>query len=153
MKKLLISISIAILLFACKDSRDEIFNEVNAVDSKGWNIEDPTRFAVDITDTSSTSDFIVIVRHNTNYQWANLFLFIKTYYPNKDFSRDTIELQLTEPDGKWIGKGGSKKELQFVIHNVKYPQIGRYVFEIVQGMRDNNLEGIESIGLKIIPNS
>jgi gliding motility-associated lipoprotein GldH len=124
-----------------------------AIPETGWTIDHPVRFAVDIKDTVQLYDVFITLRHNTDYEFMNLFLFLKTYYPDLEFSRDTLECFLSDETGRWFGKGGpSAKNCKMLFKsNVKFPQKGRYQFEFIHGMRTENLRNIMDLGLKIVP--
>ncbi len=55
--------------------------------------------------------------------------------------RDTFEITLAEPSGRWMGKGiGSIKSLQTVYQrNYRFPASGEYSISIQHGMRDEQL--------------
>ena len=91
------------------------------------------------------------MRHTESYKYSNLFLFINSYFPEGTYARDTIQLILADQKGKWYGKGfGKIKEYQVMIRQgIVFPVTGIYKIGIEQGMRDNNLQGIEDIGIRI----
>lgn len=91
------------------------------------------------------------MRHADSYKFSNLYLFINSYFPGGSHTRDTIELILADHTGKWYGSGfGNIKEYQVLIRKgVVFPVTGVYKIGIEQGMRENNLLGIEDIGIRI----
>ena len=58
---------------------------------------------------------------------------------------------LAEPNGTWLGKGfGETKEILFQYKlNYQFPENGAYSIGIIQAMRNDDLPGIEDIGVKI----
>jgi len=140
---------------SCSPTDNAILYESVAIPESGWRIDQPVRFTVDIKDTAQLYDVYITLRHNTDYNWMNLFLFLKTYYPNMEFSRDTLECFLSDETGRWFGKGGSsiKNCMMLFQRNVKFPQEGRYLFEFVHGMRTENLQNIMDLGLRIVPSN
>lgn len=132
-----------------------ILNSTQEVDAEKWNLCSPVDFNIDVKDTLSTYDCFISVRHAKTYEWSNLFLFIKTTYPNKEYSIDTVECILADLSGRWNGSGlGRDKDIQFLFkHNIQFPMQGNYQFEIQQGMREDEIKGIKNIGLKIIENN
>jgi gliding motility-associated lipoprotein GldH len=129
---------------------DVVYSDVRNVSPQEWTPEEKVDFSVAITDTTISYDFFIYLRHNINYEWSNLFLFMKTVYPNQFYSLDTLECTLAEPTGRWLGKGfGTKKELTIFVKTVKFPQKGNYFFEMKQGMRDIELKNMENIGIII----
>jgi gliding motility-associated lipoprotein GldH len=121
------------------------------VDPDGWAISDSIEFAVDITDTITPANFILSVRHNTDYGFSNIYFFLNTFYPGNSYSRDTIQLLLAGKDGKWYGKGfGQLREVEVMLREgVVFPVKGTYRFSFVQAMRVGSLRGVEDIGIRI----
>jgi gliding motility-associated lipoprotein GldH len=119
--------------------------------SGGWSVADTVFFSVDIQDTIAPMDFLLNLRHTTDYPFSNLYLFVETVYPDRNFSRDTLEIMLAGKDGKWFGKGfGKLKEVQVMLKDrVVFPASGTYRFGFVQGMREEVLLGIEDLGIQI----
>jgi gliding motility-associated lipoprotein GldH len=58
---------------------------------------------------------------------------------------------LAKPNGEWLGTGfGDTKETLFQYKlNYKFPEKGKYEIGLTQAMRNDNLPGIEDIGVKI----
>ncbi|MDR1847955.1 MAG: gliding motility lipoprotein GldH [Bacteroidales bacterium] len=151
MKPYLILVFFAFMtLTAC--NRNVLFDSNESVNEKGWSMYEKIIFELDIKDTVSKYNFALNLRHTTDYQHPNIVFFITTIYPDHSVTqKDTIECYLATPDGNWIGKGNGKiKDNRFwFARSVRFPQIGRYTFEIEQATRDTNLTGVSDIGLHI----
>lgn len=116
-----------------------------------WKSDQAIAFEFEIKDTLSLHPFHITIRNNTDYKYSNIFFFIKTTFPNGESSRDTVECILANVRGKWLGKGmGSIKESSHLIReDLQFPLSGLYRMEFIQAMRENELEGIEDVGIKI----
>jgi gliding motility-associated lipoprotein GldH len=139
-------------LTSCSSSEDAVLNEIKVVSEKGWNINEPVSFEMDVADTAQLYDVFITLRHNTDYEWMNLFLFMKTYYPDKSYSRDTLECFLADESGRWFGKGGASIKYHEMLYKkyVKFPQEGHYTFEFTQGMRTKSLRNVMDLGIKLV---
>ena len=139
----------SVLLYSCGSGI--VFDKNKTITGEKWNREDKITFDVKIEDTLLPTDFFLNVRNTTDYRFANLYLFINTIFPDKKFARDTIECILSTPEGKWLGKGISRlKESHILLKKgIRFPKKGIYRFEIEQGMRKEQLEGIADIGIRI----
>lgn len=128
-----------------------VFDRTEPIDPNGWHINDSVEFAVNIQDTLTPVNFIFSMRHNTDYEYSNIYFFINTVYPNHQFSRDTIQLLLAGKDGKWYGQGfGKLKEVKVMLKDgVVFPMKGTYRFSFVQAMRVESLTGVEDIGIRL----
>jgi gliding motility-associated lipoprotein GldH len=91
------------------------------------------------------------VRNAGYYRFSNLFLFVNTILPQGQTLRDTVEITLSAPDGKWLGNGlGDIYDNRYLFReNFKFPQAGSYRFELIQAMRVNPLQGIMDAGIRI----
>ncbi|MCE3277827.1 MAG: gliding motility lipoprotein GldH [Bacteroidetes bacterium] len=144
------AILMSIVLFSsCNDNR--IFEENKAIPESGWDTSNVVSFNVEIKDPSTPANFFVNVRNADGYPYSNLFLFVKTKFPNGKQSNDTLECMLADDNGKWIGKGiGDIYDNRIPFkRNVRFPIAGNYIFEIQQGMRVSNVPLIMDIGLRI----
>jgi len=137
------------LFLSCDSKR---FYENNKKIEHGvWNRNDKIRFEVIIPDTLRRYDFYLNVRNDLDYPYANLYFFIETQSPAGISSRDTVECQFADYAGKWLGKGvGSVKFNRFLFQkSIRFRHPGKYIFELEQAMRINDLKGIRDVGLRI----
>jgi gliding motility-associated lipoprotein GldH len=91
------------------------------------------------------------LRNTSSYPFCNIYLFVKATAPNGAFAVDTVEYMLTDDYGRWLGKGFSKILDNRLIFRkfVQFPQAGVYQFKIQQGMRNEVLPYISSVGLRV----
>lgn len=143
-----IGIFLAVLLFACDSKR---YYENNLPIKNGvWNVNDKPFFEVKVEDTLKLFNFYINLRNNSSYEYSNIYLFLNTYFPNGEQSRDTIECMLADARGYWLGKGTEIIEHQILFkRGVRFPISGVYRFEFEQAMRKDELEDILDIGLRI----
>ncbi len=141
--------AVTILITACDTKR--YFEENKPIVNGGWKSEEKAHFNVQITDTLSAYDFFLNVRNSSDYTYSNLYLFLQTTNAVGKKAQDTIECQLADYTGKWLGSGlGSIKFNRFLIQKgVKFHQKGCYTFEIEQAMRVKVLKGIVDVGIRI----
>jgi len=151
LKPFFLPLFLAPLLLLVSCSQNAIFDETIEVDEAGWYKDELARFDIVIEDSVSTFNYYLNLRHTVDYRYSNLFVFLKTTYPNGNVSRDTIEFLLADKSGKWFGKGWSKIKDNSVllVEGIKFPLKGAYTFQIQQAMRDDTLKGISNIGIRI----
>jgi len=89
-------IFLALLLVSC--DRKRFYEHYTIIDNGIWDTYDKVRFEVTITDTVARYHFYLNIRNDVNYPYANLFLFLKTIFPDGRIARDTIECTLAAPD-------------------------------------------------------
>ncbi len=141
------------LMSSCGD--DAVYHEVSSINEKGWYKNDLASFDYNSTDTTGRYDIIIDIRNSADYNYKNFWIFVRSISPDNIEYGDTLECVLADNYGKWIGKStGSLYELPVLfLADVKFPKIGNYHFDIAQGMRNDTLEGIHEIGLRIKPSA
>ena len=149
MKKILLLAFVGILGIGCQ--KDVVFSKFKTIPKKGWDMNEPVKFMPNITDTLQAYDMQLVVRHTDQYAYQNLWLFVDVKHNSTILFSDTIEGMLANQRGKWLGDGMRTYELPLLyLENIKFPHQGEYEVVIKQGMRENVLQGIIDIGLKVI---
>jgi gliding motility-associated lipoprotein GldH len=132
-------------------SNDAHYEEFREIDSEAWHMDDTKEYIVDINDTTAAYRLIFTIRNTTDYAYSNLYMFFNIVKPDESIVRDTIECLLADRYGHWLGKGvGKIRENRFLIkENHIFTDAGEYKFTLEQAMRDEVLEGIADVGLRI----
>ncbi len=153
MKKAFRLFSILFLVVAAAACDSSVYNKMKEIPDSKWSMDYPIKFDVEISDTTTLFDFFVLLRHNTDYAYNNVYFFITSTTPSDSITCDTVEFILADPDGNWIGNGsGYLKSHEILIsRKFRFPSEGLYSFEFQQAMRDTVLDGISDIGIKIKP--
>lgn len=142
----------ALLLFgilAC--GKSPVYNHFVDVENL-WFQDSVITFKVPIDDVSATYGINVLLRHNADYPFANLYMFRKIESADALIYQDTVNFQLADPSGKWLGSGiGELKTVARRYRNeaVRFSAPGTYTFYIQQGMRIDSLMGIDAVGLEL----
>ncbi len=100
---ILISSICALFFTSCDNKR--IFEENRDLPETGWDSSNALKFDVSILDPATPANFYINVRNADGYPYSNLYLFVKTKFPDGKVSHDTLECILADDKGKWIGKG------------------------------------------------
>jgi gliding motility-associated lipoprotein GldH len=100
----------------------------------------------------------LILRHNNDYDYANIFLITELNSTQSLTQTDTLEFLLSNPSGQWLGD----KKLTLIEHKLPYKKSiilakdSLYSLKVRSSMRLNdhvrpiaNLEGIIGLGLLI----
>ncbi len=136
-------------IYSCDQNR--VFEENIALPDHRWNRTNVLVFNVEISDTVNPHNIYVNVRNGGQYQYSNLFLFVRTVSPTGHWIRDTVECTLANEKGRWLGSGlGDIATLKIPYKmNVRFPYQGLYTFEIEQAMRTEELKHMFDIGLRV----
>lgn len=155
MRRFLLAALTCVVLVGCNSK--QVFHERVAFDDAQWCKDSLVRFSVAVDDTVQSYNVMFSIVNTDEYPYANLYVFSDVIFPNNQYVRDTVEFMLSTPDGQWLGTGmnGYENTFQFK-SNVRFPQVGTYVFVFEQAMRCKNADcsvgGIKSVSLSLNKN-
>ena len=142
--------SLFIVCLSC--TKSVYFEKYQTIDNP-WDKNKEYFFTCEIDDPSVSYNLSLQIRNNNLYPYQNLWLFLAEEQSDGYVQRDTVECMLADEYGKWRGTGISIYHLNIPIRSkYTFPQQGKYTFAIRQGMRDDQLKGIEQIGVRIEKN-
>jgi gliding motility-associated lipoprotein GldH len=145
----LVSVFFAATIFSCQNN--SVYDEYRAIPLSGWDKDSVIVFHVPVTDTTKSYNLIIGVRNEIDYKFSNLWLFIEIVEPGGHVKRDTFEIALADPAGRWIGSGlaGIKNRDAIYRRNVKFSATGVYTIKIRHGMRERIIHGIHDLGFRV----
>ena len=145
-----LTLSVAVIAFFSCDS-GRVLDKYAEIPGSVWNKDSLVYFQFHAADTLDYHDIYIQLRNQTSYQYSNLWLFIEIEQPGGKVLRDTLEVVLALPSGKWVGEGfgGLKTVKTLYRSNVFFPVPGEYTISLQQGMRNELLKGIHDIGIRI----
>lgn len=147
---------IAFCLLSCDDKR--VFDEYKTISGGSWLKNSKISFQFDVNDTLTRKNLFINLRNNNSYEFSNLFLITKMIFPDGKQIIDTLEYDMADKTGKFLGKGFTeiKESKLFYKERIIFPASGTYRVEIKQAMRRNgeinginSLNGITEVGFRI----
>jgi len=141
---------VSVMLFTSCNS-NVVFTGSKAMDKNIWALKDIPSFDVNITDTVTNNNVIFTIRTGSSYPFRNIYLFVTTTSPDRKSITDTLQYNLADEKGVWLGKGfGDINELDLTYKsNVYFPVKGIYNFNIQHGMRVEDLDGVYDFGIRV----
>jgi gliding motility-associated lipoprotein GldH len=143
---------IAILLFGCFScNQNRVYEEYVGIASSEWEMTDTLSF--DVGKNISADANIIAIKYNLDYPYRNLYLrYILKDHLGRNIKNELINVSLFESTtGKPLGKGyGSVFTTYDTLRFDPTTQFSK--IQIIQNMRVDYLEGIETIGFKRIKN-
>jgi gliding motility-associated lipoprotein GldH len=146
------SLLAAALMFTLSScNSDLIYTDVAAIPNNTWDLNNNPGFSFQVADTTKRTNVFLTIRTGSQYPFRNIFLFVTTTAPDGKSITDTLEYEIADEKGNWLGKGfGDINELKLPYRkNVFFPMKGTYQFNIQHGMRTGDLKGVYDIGLRI----
>lgn len=139
---------VSLLSVSC--SRSAIYDSYQIINNSRWEKDTEYYFVFEVTDITVPYDLTLEVRNNSFYPFQNLWLFSSEENAGGLVRRDTLEIMLADDFGKWYGKGISIFQLGVPFYQRYYfSEEGEYTIGFRQGMREDELPGIQGIGLRI----
>lgn len=145
--KFVIICVLASCLTAC--SQIELFEKNTPIPNLKWQNNFNATGVFNITDTTSLYNVFVVLRHTDSYEYNNIWLNVGLQSPGDSMKTQKINLSLSSDAQGWEGIGMND------IWEVRKPiarlplKKGDYGFSIAQIMRDNPLQNIMSVGLRL----
>jgi len=131
---------------------DAQFAGTKAIDpDEGWEASDKAAFDWQIADSLERYDFYIDLRHDQQYPFSNVYLFVDFTFPDGRTLKDTVSCQLADERGKWLGSGfGNMVDHRIGFRRAQaFPLPGDYAISISHGMRVNPLPGISDVGFRL----
>jgi gliding motility-associated lipoprotein GldH len=151
------SIAIAIaafmsLLASCMPAPH--YQKQEAIPGNAWTYNFKPVFTFEITDTTAVYEPYFIIRHTQAYPYNNIWMWLYIKTPGDTVaSKARINIVLSEPTGKWLGRGmGEIYEQRVRISlgdSVNLSRKGTYEVAMEQNMRINPLPEILHVGLRV----
>ena len=147
-----------ILTYTLSCTNNTIYNQYQTIENSEWHKDSIINFKINSTDTISKNNLYVTLRNNKDYEFSNLFLIVGIKFPNNYQIVDTLEYEMTTPEGRFLGNGMTdvkENKLEYKT-NVTFSLMGDYDISVQQAMRRtrdidglNALNGITDVGLQI----
>ncbi len=129
-----------------------IYKEYKEINNNTWSKGNPIVFNLDIQDTSKKYDIILTVKSLDAYRFANVYVQVKTTFPDNKKVEDVVSLELTKSNGEANGTCSGEECSTPILfqENINFAQLGKYKIAIDQYSREQTINGIESLELKVM---
>lgn len=152
-KNSLLAIIVVIFLVSCDKKR--FFDDYKSVGT-AWHKDSIVSFDLPELETEKKYNLFLTLRDNNSYPFNNIFLIVSLENPTGFTKVDTLQYQMTNPDGSLMGDGFTdiKENKLFYKENVSFK--GKYKVHIKQAIRENGkisgvneLDGVTEVGFRI----
>jgi gliding motility-associated lipoprotein GldH len=134
-------------LIAC--NQIELFEKNTTIPNLKWQNNFIASGTFTITDTTSLYNVFVVLRHTDAYAYNNIWLNIGLQAPGDSMKTQKLNLSLGSDAQGWEGVGMNDIwEVRKSIARLPLKK-GDYSFNIAQIMRDNPLQNVMSVGLRL----
>ena len=139
-------------LLAASCIKIDQFEKTAQIPSRQWFYNNTPAFTFHITDTSSLYNLYIVLRHTDAYNYSNIWLRLGTQFPRDSMHFQNINLTLASDAKGWDGTGID--DIFEVRENISrgpilFKKPGDYTFSVSQIMRENPLENILNVGVRL----
>lgn len=140
------------LLFLSCDKID-LYEKVVPIPKHQWQSSYKPEFSFQIKDTAVPYQVYLIVRHSNQYRYNNIWVNLIAKSPTDSSQTFKLELPLANKEG-WLGSGMDdifEHRVAFTLdpERFRFSRSGDYKFTLEQIMRDDPLEHVMNIGIRI----
>lgn len=156
MKNLFVLIIILLSLISC--DTNTVSTQQFTFKSTGWPLRDKVNFKITAPDTIKDYNLFINLRNNNQYAYSNLWIVAELKFPQGKVITDTLQYEMTKPDGSFLGVGSSGvyENKLWLKEGVRFRESGTYNLNLRQIMRKNNevngvevLSGVLDVGYSI----
>ncbi len=153
MRKSTFVVFILAFLFIGGCDSNRVFEQHIDIEEGKWAKEDIKTFEIEINDPNKPYDIYYTIRNSVSYPYYNLYLeYTLLDAEGKEISSALQNMLLfDEKSGKPVGSGlGDIFDLQVqALNDFTFPSNGKYNFTIQQFMRNDTLNDILAVGVRV----
>ena len=133
----------------------DLYERVATIPNQAWHSAFKPYFTFNISDTTAPYQLFLILRHNNKYSYNNIWVNLYRKSPDGKVSKVPYELPLATNERGWLATGMD----DLYEHRIPltppandtfyFNKAGAYTFTIEQIMREDPLENIMNVGLRI----
>ncbi|HYF32706.1 MAG TPA: gliding motility lipoprotein GldH [Chitinophagaceae bacterium] len=128
------------------------FEKNVAIPGQEWHTSFKPVITFDITDTSSLYNVYVVLRHRNAYRYNNIWIRGTVQQPGDTATRSRqYELKLADDAAGWLGRGMDDifEHRILIQERTRFTRPGQYRFVLEHTMRNDPLEYVMNVGLRI----
>ncbi len=141
---------ITLALYSC--TRTGVFEKNVPIPAHEWQSAYEPKIEFDLNDTTAVYNVYIVLRHNNEYAYNNLWVKAKVKEPgSQEWKSQQYELPLANNNKGWLGTGMDDIfEHRILIQpQTRFTKAGKYEYMVQQIMRDDPLLHVFNVGLRI----
>jgi len=139
-------------IFLSSCTEDRYFEKNQDFEDRVWNMDESAKFNFEIDSVELPYRIKLNIRNTMEYPYRNLYIQYNLEYQNEKLTEKLHEIQLFEgKTGKPYGEPQSEiySHQLLIQDSVYFPNKGSYTVILNQYMREKELKGMVSVGLRI----
>jgi gliding motility-associated lipoprotein GldH len=143
---------LTLLLSATACLKVELFEKNVSIPHHQWDYKFKPTVQFNIEDTVSAYDLYIVIRHTDAYNYNNIWLNLFIQAPGEAASSQQIDIPLASNEKGWLGKGMDdifEHRYKVTRQPIAFRKAGTYNFTLEQIMRENPLDHVIDVGLRV----
>lgn len=140
----------ALLFTSCQTI--DVFEKNVSLPRHEWSNTFRPEISFEITDTISYYNIYVVLRHTDAYRYKNIWLNVYTQIPGDTIMNQRLDLLLATDDKGWLGSGMDdiyEHRIRITQEPQRLARKGLYKFRLEQIMREDPLENVMNVGIRV----
>lgn len=152
LKKVTAAVALLFIINGCQHIN--LYEKVTAIPGHEWKSNYAPKFQFQITDTTSPYQLYFSIRHGNAYNYNNVWVAVTTTSPDGTKARAQYELPLANNERGWLGTGMDdlyEHRIALTPPNLQFyfKQAGTYTFTVQHLMREDPLQAVWNVGLRV----
>ena len=140
-------VSCTLVLSSC--TKIDLYEKDITIPGFRWKSNFQPEFTFTIKDTTSPYQLFLVLRHTEKYNFNNIWITLYSQPPGDTLHKASFELQLANNE-KWLASGMDDiYEHRIKLTDPQYLKPGVYRFRMQQIMREDPLENVMNVGLRV----
>lgn len=148
---IIILVSCLYVLSSC--DKIDVFEKNIALPKQAWPSAEKPVISFNVSDTSSLYNIFIVLRHSDAYGFNNIWLNVYTRSPMDSLEkRQQVNLQLANNEKGWLASGMDdifEHRIRITQVPFRFQKAGEYQFRLQQIMREDPLQHVLNVGLRI----
>ena len=150
---MLAAVSLQLMAVSC--TTIDLYEKNITIPGHAWKNSFKPFFTFTIKDTTIPYQLFLVLRHNEKYNYNNIYINLHTQQPGHDsIQKVRFDLPLATSDKGWLGSGMDDIYEHRIPLTPRDQQLyfkteGNYTFTVEQIMREDPLENVLNVGLRI----
>jgi len=132
----------------------DLYEKIDSIPGHEWSSAYKPQFNFTIKDTTASYQLFITLRHNERYAFNNIWINLQAQSPGSAAQQFLIELPLASAEKGWLGNGmddlyDHRIPITLDPQKLNFKKGGEYIFTVEHVMREDPLQNIMNIGLRL----
>jgi gliding motility-associated lipoprotein GldH len=129
----------------------DVFEKNIAIPGYAWSKELKPQVTFTIADTVSRYNIFAVLRHTDAYRYKNIYMNVSLQGEGINSPPQRFDLKLAEDDKGWLGSGMDDifEHRMPLFRAITFPKAGNYTFTLQNIMREEPLEHVMNVGIRL----